>query len=189
MIYFTSDLHFSHNNVIKYCDRPFSGYMEMNNVLIANWNSLVRKDDTIYILGDVTLKGITCVNELVPKLKGKKYLVRGNHDLFHNKEKLDQSLFEWIKDYYELHYKGTMFCLSHYPYLSWNNRMQGSIHLHGHIHAKEDYNIKNTIGGVYRFDVGVDANNYFPVSIEKIIEWAQINPNGEVFDHHDIGRE
>ncbi len=176
MIYFTSDLHFFHNNIINYCDRPFVDKDEMNKVLLVNWNSRIRKDDDVYILGDLTLKGITYVNELVPKLNGNKYLVRGNHDLFYDKEGLASGLFVWIKDYYELHYQGTMYTLSHYPFASWNGRMQGSVHLHGHIHAKEEYNIKNAMNGHYCFDVGVDAHNFFPVSIEDIVELTRLAP-------------
>ncbi len=182
MIYFTADTHFFHNNIIKHCDRPFAAQEEMNRVLIANWNAKVRKDDEIYIMGDLTLKGISYVNELVPKLNGKKYLIRGNHDLFTDKEGLTSDMFEWIKDYYELHYEGTMFTMSHYPFVSWNERIRGAIHLHGHIHAKDTYNIENAVNGHYCFDVGVDANNFYPVSIDEIIELTKVNPCGEKSD-------
>ncbi len=182
MIYFTSDLHFFHNNIIKHCNRPFNNNEEMDKILLINWNSRVRDEDEIYILGDLTLKGIAKVNSLVPKLNGKKYLVRGNHDLFADKEELDSKLFEWIKDYYELNYEGMKFTLSHYPFASWNERIRGAVHLHGHIHAKEEYNIKNAIDGHYCFDVGVDAHNFFPVSIEEIIELTKINPSSDKSD-------
>ena len=56
MIYFTSDLHFGHENVIRFNNRPFRDEREMSRVLITNYNSIVRPDDTVYLLGDLAYK-------------------------------------------------------------------------------------------------------------------------------------
>lgn len=53
MIYFTADTHFGHENVIRFCDRPFSSANEMDEAMIANWNARVKGDDTVYVLGDM----------------------------------------------------------------------------------------------------------------------------------------
>lgn len=79
-IFFTSDLHFSHKNVIKYCQRPFEGIAEMERILIENWNSVVGPQDTVYVLGDVFFCGKQRAEDIIKKLNGYKILVKGNHD-------------------------------------------------------------------------------------------------------------
>ena len=80
MIYFISDTHFNHNNIIKYCNRPFKSINEMNQTIINNWNKTVKADDEIYHLGDLVLGKKEEMYNTVSNLNGKKYLIRGNHD-------------------------------------------------------------------------------------------------------------
>lgn len=75
MIYFTADLHFYHDNIIKHTNRPFRDYTEMNETLVKNWNRLVKPQDEIYILGDVTMKGPAFATEMLSRLTGRKYLI------------------------------------------------------------------------------------------------------------------
>lgn len=82
MIFFTSYLHFYHEKIIKHAQRPFHTVEEMDKALIKNWNDRVAYDDEVYILGDLTMKGADIASALLYSLKGKKYLVRGNHDDF-----------------------------------------------------------------------------------------------------------
>lgn len=173
MIYFTADLHFYHENVIKHANRPFFSVEEMNNVLKQNWNKTVRPNDEIYILGDVTMKGSVYAAEILQQLNGRKYLIKGNHDRFVDQAGFDRSLFEWIRDYHMLNYQNQRFILFHYPIEEWNHSFRGSIHLHGHQHNNKSYNYQNLEKGKYRFDVGVDANDMYPVSIEEIITFFQ----------------
>lgn len=81
-IFFTSDTHFWHANVIRYCDRPYSSVEEMNEALVDNWNSVVRAEDTIYHLGDFSLSR-RAAETILPRLSGRKILVAGNHDHCH----------------------------------------------------------------------------------------------------------
>ena len=171
MIYFTSDLHFYYKNVIKHANRPYSDEDEMNEGLISNWNKKVKEEDEIYILGDFTMKGTEYATAVLKRLNGKKYLIKGNHDKFVTQETFDNSLLEWVKDYYELQYKNTTFILFHYPIEEWNHYFRGSIHLHGHQHNNSEYNIKNRGNGLKRYDVGVDANKMSPVSVDEILEF------------------
>lgn len=98
MIYFTSDMHLGHEAIIHMCNRPFKNVEEMNKVLIRNFNSMVHKNDTVYLLGDVTHRvSLDEANELISKLNGHKILICGNHD-----KKYDESLFEGIYDFLEL---------------------------------------------------------------------------------------
>jgi len=95
--YFTSDLHLGHANVIRFQNRPFVTVEEMNDRIIQNYNSIVHKNDLVYILGDLTYKiSVEESNRLIQQLKGRKVLIRGNHDL-----KYDSHLFEDILDYKE----------------------------------------------------------------------------------------
>lgn len=164
-IYFTSDLHLGHENIIRFTNRPFGSVEEMNDRIIQNYNSIIHKNDLVYILGDLTYKiNVEESNKLIQKLKGRKVLIRGNHDL-----KYDSSLFEDIFDYKEFNYNKVKYVLMHYPLMEWNDSYKKkSIHLHGHIHADSEYNHKNLENGIMRYDVGVDANNYYPVSLEYI---------------------
>ena len=164
MIYFTSDLHLGHNAVISMQNRPFANADEMNRVLINNYNSIVRENDTVYLLGDICYRiSVNEANELLASLKGKKYLILGNHD-----KKYDKSLFEDIRDFMTISENGLHISLMHYPMLSCPRSHYGSIMLHGHIHSDGSYNLSNREAGIKRYDVGVDANQYMPVSIEQI---------------------
>lgn len=173
MIYFTSDLHFYHDNVIRFAKRPYKNSEEMNNALIRNWNNRVGANDEIYILGDFTMKGSGLAMEILSQLKGKKHLIKGNHDAFVESSKFEPWYFESVSDYKQISFGTTRFILFHYPILEWNHSLRGSIHLHGHQHNHSDYNYQNLKDGIRRYDVGVDANNMAPVSAEEIIEFFQ----------------
>lgn len=175
MIYFTSDLHFYHEKVINFANRPFDNADEMNRVLIDNWNRTVSAKDEVYILGDVTMKGPEYATEVLSQLRGKKYLIKGNHDTFADKKTFDRTIFEWVKDYHEFSYQNTRFVLFHYPIEEWSGYFRGAVHLHGHQHNHEDYNIKNREKGLLRFDVGVDANHMAPVGIKDIISFFSMS--------------
>ncbi len=169
MIYFTSDLHLGHKGIIEMQNRPFASTQEMNRILLANFNSVVHKDDTVYILGDIChhMK-VDSANEVIAQMNGKKILISGNHD-----KQYDKSLYKEVCDFKTVSLNGRYFALMHYPMLSWPKKNSGSIQLHGHIHARKDYNIQNKVDGILRYDVGVDANNYFPVSVNQILDFFE----------------
>ena len=171
MIYFTADLHLGHRAVINMQNRPFADVEEMNRTIISNYNAIVGQDDTVYLLGDLChhLK-VEEANEIISKLKGKKILIKGNHD-----KQYDMSLFEEITDFKTISANGIYIAMMHYPMLSWPHSEAGAVQLHGHIHASSDYNEQNRKNGILRYDVGVDANNYFPVSLKDILEFFGIN--------------
>lgn len=145
----------------------------MNEKLIQNWNSLVQPDDEVYILGDVTMKGPEQAFAVLSRLSGTKYLIKGNHDYFVDKEDWEQYawVFRWEKEYYELLWNNQKFVLFHYPIAEWNDYYKGAIHLHGHQHNQAVYNHQQLRAGIKRYDVGVDANGFTPVSVEKIIKF------------------
>ena len=174
MIYFTADTHFYHSNIINLNSRPFRNCEEMNNILIQNWNSYVSDIDEMYILGDFLFTGTGLeANKILKRLRGKKYLIKGNHDKFLRDPDFDATAFEWIKDYYVLDYKKTKFVLFHYPILEWQGFFKDSIHLYGHVHnaSKDPSQAKRlSVLGSRAMNVGVDVNNFFPVSIENVMK-------------------
>lgn len=175
MIWFTSDLHLGHRAAISMCERSFKNVEEMNEILIRNFNSCVKKNDTVYILGDISHRmPVTEVNQLIGKMNGKKILCKGNHD-----KKYDATLFEGIYDFLEIVINGVNVSLMHYPMMSWPKSHYGSLHLHGHIHSKKDYNLQQKSEGILRYDVGVDANEFYPVSIEQIKSFLRLSSSKE----------
>lgn len=193
MIYFTSDPHYYHANVIQYCSRPFKSVEEMNEALIANWNSVVQQDDIVYCLGDFSL-AFRPVETITRRLNGTKLLVPGNHDFCHsyNKKSRDpEKRATWIQKYEE--YGWTVlpeqteiavvvderglynFKLCHMPGADDNNPFDDKYErwrpilgeddwlLCGHIHEK--WKTKGQM-----INVGVDVWDMKPVSIREIAD-------------------
>lgn len=174
MIYFTADPHFFHSNIINLTNRPFKDMDDMHRVLIENWNSRINNNDEVYIIGDFLHKGSgTQANEILQKLKGRKYLIRGNHDTYLEDENFDPTAFKWIKDYHVLSYQKLKFVLFHYPILEWQGYFGNAIHVYGHVHnsSKENSQFERLrVLGPRAYNVGVDVNGFCPVSIESIIK-------------------
>ena len=164
-IFFTSDLHFGHRNIIGYCNRPFADADEMDEELVRRWNVVVPPDGFVYVLGDVSLCFIPKAIELVARLNGTKYLIEGNHDRRALKCAEFRSHFKWIKKLETIRVQNEKIVLCHYPMKSWDSSKYGSMHFHGHSHNPQP--IK---GDPRRVDVGVDAWSYAPVSLNEILE-------------------
>lgn len=164
MIYFTSDLHLFHENILKFCpeSRPFENIEEMHHHLLEYWNNLIMPEDDVYILGDVTFKNSLNAKNYLNSLNGKKYLIYGNHDknIITNEEDI-QDCFEFCKHYHEIHYNKNLIVLSHYPFMFWNRSDHGSYHLFGHCHGTLKHDGR-------ALDVGLDATNFKILSIEDI---------------------
>ena len=141
MNYYISDMHFFHKNVTKegnnFDKRPFNSLAEMHQYMEEKWNSKITNGDTVYILGDIAMRG---TNEeliaLVAQLKGRKVLIKGNHDDVSDMRY--KNVFEEIYDYKEItdyaDQDAYKLVLSHYPILMWNGQHRGTIHLYGHTH-------------------------------------------------------
>lgn len=190
MVFFTSDLHLGHENAIEFTNRPFANVDEMNTVLLRNINDVVGLKDELWILGDFAFKiSREAVAALRKQIKCKHvHLVRGNHD----RDYSNDAIFESVQDYKELKTVYGRFVLFHYPIQEWNAAHYGSVHLHGHIHSTGDYNSANLSKryaehfhkthsaqidfGLRIYDVGVDANEYKPVSLKQIAELMNLLP-------------
>jgi calcineurin-like phosphoesterase family protein len=186
-IFFTSDHHFNHNNVIAYCGRPFSSVEEMNEHLVYKWNSIVGENDTVYHLGDFSFS-ITAVEQYLHRLNGRKVLIPGNHDWCHPSNKKSNTLEKGrlISELYLSHgwdevkltdtikVAGTSFNLSHFPYDTEDTRFtkyllkdKNTPLLCGHVH--QHWKTKGNM-----INVGVDVWDYAPVSSEQIMELLNV---------------
>lgn len=169
-LWFTSDTHFNHTNIIRYCARPFKDAEEMNRELIRRWNEYVRPDDAVIHAGDFAL-GHKDIEEIFAQLNGHKHLVLGNHDTGRIKrlpwvQVLDESLHVDM-----FHADQPSFLVVHNP--MQETRYKTDYVIHGHMHGKADLHPFVRKDGVKYVDAGVDCWNYRPVSLQELIERAK----------------
>lgn len=171
-LFFTSDTHFFHRNIIEYCNRPFGGDKEMNETIIKKWNEEVPKDGIVFHLGDFSLNGKSLpLKEIIDSLNGTIYLVVGNHekDVLSRDEirerfaSIDDILEIKVEDK-ELAHNFQHIVLCHYPMITWNAAHRGSWQLFGHVHGKlPDFKLTPN-----QMDVGVDCHNFYPLSYQEV---------------------
>jgi len=178
--YITSDLHFGHKNIKKFCPvsraRFSDDTVQMNEEMILEWNEIVTQEDTVYILGDVAFMSGSEAARIMNRLNGSKILVEGNHD---RKTLLDVNFhkaFAEVHKYLELVYNGTFVVMCHYPIYDHNGAGRGSIMLHGHRHGNP-YDIPGRIK-----DVGMDSTGKIVVSLDDVVADLQKIPH---MYHHD----
>jgi len=163
-IWFTADEHFGHKNIIDFCHRPFKDTDEMRETLIDNHNKVVMKGDRVYHIGDMFWRttGAEEALSIIHRLNGQHYYVYGNHEEVFRNANL-RNAFVWCKDIENLKVAGyPNIVLCHYAMRVWNGSHCLAWQLYGHTHAAlpEDSSLS--------FDVGVDAQNYFPISIDQV---------------------
>lgn len=154
-IFFTSDTHFFHTKILKYCNRPFKDVNEMNETLISNWNARVHKNDLVYHCGDF---GFGDISKILDRLNGDIILILGSHD-----KKINQyrKYFKQIESLLTITYEDMIITLCHYAMRTWYKSHFNTFHLYGHSHGH-----LASFGKSY--DVGVDSNNFMPISIKEI---------------------
>ena len=176
-LFFTSDTHFFHKNILKYCNRPFENVQEMNQEIVKRWNEVIPKDAIVFHLGDFSLTAnMKEFDSLIHKLNGDIHLIIGNHE----KDALGKSYIRdkwasisdiaeiYIKDP-EITYGEQHIVMCHYPMMAWNGSHRGSWHLFGHVHG----GLSNK--GVLQhsktaLDVGVDCHDFRPLSYQEVKE-------------------
>ena len=176
-IFLTSDCHFNHLNIIKYEPEvrgQFATIEDMNEKIISNWNSVVSPEDTVYVLGDLSMGLPEKIPAIIERLNGKIILIRGNHDTERRIE-IYRSLGIEVKDIAYLEYKGRFFVMCHFPMtnpeftkmvVKDNSEV---VMLYGHIHSNAP---KGYVDGSYH--VGMDTNDLTPISIHQI--WKECWP-------------
>lgn len=200
MRYYIADCHFYHRNLLAQMDnRPFDSVEQMNEYMIEKWNKKVHAHDEVVILGDLSLGSGEETNRILRRLKGKLFLIRGNHDERYLKDKaFDVSRFQWVKDYAEIHDNKRKIVLSHYPIFCYNGQFRRNADgvpltymLHGHIHSSEDQALVDKFCEITRTTMRKSAHqeiampipcqmincfcmysDYTPLTLE---EWVELN--------------
>lgn len=187
-VWFTSDPHFGHANIMKFCDRPFESVKDMDEALIHNWNECVTDNDIVFMLGDFCWnKTPGNIMKILNQLNGKRiYIIPGNHDnpdIFKNIDAdwSELSRYELLSDIVHVYIrcnggdqKPLELILSHYPLMTWSGRNRRSINLHGHVHSKPGQSDESFDGNLpywkgYQLDVGVDSHNYKPIDLQQVL--------------------
>jgi len=182
-IFYISDTHFSHEAVVRMDRRPFENAKDMNEKMLENWNSVVGKQDLVYVLGDFLWKFRDEDFSLVKQLNGRKRLIKGNHDKTHSKN--FKNLFESIMDYEKIKDGEHTVVLSHYPHLAYDGSYKGrNLHFYGHVH-------ENTVEAVmvnkfileskteelpmkmYNVGAMMSYMDYTPRTLEEIVEGSK----------------
>lgn len=208
MRYYIADLHFFHETMNDRMDcRGFYSIEEMNGYIVDKWNGKVRESDEVIILGDVSLGGAKQTNELLKHLKGKLYLIRGNHDRFVDSRRIDAGLFQWIKPYEELSDNKRKVILCHYPILFYNGQYRlddngnpKTYMLYGHVHDSRDQRLLEQFQEMVRNTSVTDAqgntrtipcnmlncfcmySDYEPLTLDEWIECHRKRKEGRVPD-------
>lgn len=158
-VMFTSDTHFGHANIIKYCKRPFADKNHMDEVMIEKWNACIRPDHIVFHLGDFALaRGKKRPADYLERLNGQVILIKGNHD--HRKVLKD---FEEVHERLEIIVNDQQITLSHYRMDVWPLSHRGAWHLHGHSHGTRPPRMDAKV-----IDIGVDCHNFWPLTFPEV---------------------
>lgn len=175
----TSDLHFGHTNIMKFCPDTrghFKDVAHMNSEMIRMWNAMVQPGDLVYILGDVAFMSAPDAAKILMSLNGDKILVEGNHDRKALKDASFQKCFKEIHKYLDINYEGTKVVMFHYPIAEWDQMHRGAVHFYGHLHQNasglEKYRARNA---------GFDCTGNIVTRMDDLVKDAL---KGEIKGHH-----
>lgn len=181
-VWFTSDIHFSHANIIKYSNRPFADTTEMDEAMLKTINETVGPRDFLYILGDVSFAKPEYTKQMIKRMNGIKILVWGNHDQVIRSNSEIRDLFhethELLDRTFVVDGKRTKIVMCHYAMKVWNKSHHNSIHLFGHSHGSMPDDGRRCM------DVGMDAVGLRPISLEEVMVYMEGRTNVPI-DHHD----
>lgn len=181
MEYFVADLHLYHKNILDIDNRPEESLQEMHDNIVECWNSKIKEDDTVYVLGDVSLgnkKYKDKVVDIVKQLNGRKILIKGNHD---NEEYLKDA-FDEIYKYLEIElyiegYGKVRVILFHFPILVWNKQHYGAVLIYGHLHRQDFYNgVVNAKQLKNAYCVSVGEIGYYPMTLQELVDKYGYDP-------------
>ena len=173
MTYFTSDLHLGHENILSLCSRPFETVEKMDETIIENWNKRVKKNDVVFVLGDVVWDKKRLASYMA-RLMGTKILIAGNHDAFAKNKELCAP-FKEVHSYLEKNLDGHPITMCHYPMLEWNKSRREMEHrlgflIHGHIHNRISSDYRQLYIRHNALNAGVDINGFAPVTFDELLE-------------------
>ena len=171
-VWFTSDTHFGHENIIKYCNRPFRDVHEMDEEIIRRWNEAVPEDGVVFHLGDFGYGGSKEWAEILRRLNGKIYLILGNHDLKNIRQGY-MTAFVHVTQQMTIRVGGQSIYLNHNPFLCYGGSYKDVWQLFGHVHSGPNSNTgldHPRLQHLFplQYDVGVDNNDFRPISFAEV---------------------
>lgn len=189
-LWFTSDCHFGHRNVLKFCDRPYKDEKEMGQAIINNWNSVVKPDEKIFCLGDFSWwDGRHEIKKIISKLNGEIFLVPGNHDRVRSFELCDPGKLHICSDVVYLYVRPAIqntdsrfatgcyeVVLSHFPQLCYSHSDKKNVYnFFGHIHSLKgqpmvEFGEPIKLRPGRQIDVGMDRHDYTPVEFFQVLK-------------------
>lgn len=188
-VWFSADHHFNHKNIIRFAGRPHTSLWHMNSDMVRRHNAVVAPDEVFMQCGDLALGDFEEALEFASQLNGIKYIKPGNHERVSVAMRQRPGSFERFTAMYEaagftvlpevgattIELDGQLFDVSHYPHVGDHTERDRHVALrpedtgrpliHGHIHT-----LRKTSGRM--FNVGVDVNDFTPVSSDEILAWA-----------------
>lgn len=178
--FFTSDLHFGHKNILKFNPdtRQYADVEEMDQAIIANWQSLVGPEDHVWSLGDMFFSKEDRAIAIMEQLPGIKHLIWGNHDQVIQRSSRLRGFFATIDYYKEISFGRQDLVMLHYPIQEWNKMHRGAYHAFGHVHGK-------IVPEGRAVDVGWDG-----ILGTSLIEWCEIDAYLDprpIMTHHGNG--
>ena len=176
----TSDLHFGHTNIMKFCPQARARFRNdvnyMNEAMVAEWNSIVEPEDMVYILGDVAFLPAQKASEYMERCNGRKILIQGNHDRKLLNDPSFRREFKEVHQYLRYNHDGQLVIMMHYPIYEWDQMHRGAVHFYGHVHGAKTGMEK------YRArDVAFDATGRVVSDFDMMIQDAL---KGEIRAHH-----
>lgn len=197
-IFFSSDQHFGHRNVVKFCNRPYTDEKEMGKALIENWNNVVGPEDIVVTMGDFFwFNDSHSIKKVVNQLNGTIYIVLGNHDKKESFRRCDPEkliildgishIFLRCENENRWYEKTFEIVCCHYPLMTWSHRDRGAINLFGHIHSGwmrscDDYDQMLPLWKGQQLDVGVDNQNFTPIVFEDVLYQLEDQIRNKLFD-------
>lgn len=170
-IWFWSDLHFGHKNIIKFSDRPFQDIPEMDEVLIKNFNELVKPDDISIWVGDVAFHQETDARKIVRRMNGYKILIVGNHDIYKKKRVMNLA-FDEVHLVYNFSIDDVVVALTHYPL---DNLPGGWFNVHGHVHRNGHH--ADEVSMPTHYNVNCEFIDYKPIDMATLIQRIETKLN------------
>ena len=167
-IWFISDHHFNHKNIIKYSERPFSTTFVMENKMVELHNMVVKPEDIVILVGDFGFCGTKVGKEILKRLNGYKIFILGNHDVYHNKFK--NFGYDEVYVCKTFDYDGVTLNMTHYPMCEETE----GLNIHGHVHKG-----KNIFVGDHHFNVNCEFINYTPIHIDNILKQVRSKDDTE----------
>lgn len=193
-IWFTSDLHFHHKNILKHCPlRAEAGGFDIEDVeahdkwVIDKWNDAIGKKDMVYIVGDFAFGSPEETKKLLGKLNGQKFLILGNHDASSDhldgyfKQITQMKMVNFKKSNFDFLEEDFLVFMCHYAMVVWPQKHYGAVQAMGHSHGRlDDYNDESTD---LRVDVGFDGSlaGFGFVSLEKLYRYFKEKTGGKLF--------